>query len=130
GWVTVECGQLVLHGHADHVGQLILDLGEAHTKVTGYGLPFMAVGADLAEYVGHQFRAVEFVWSDGKFSYSPWRTIVAVDGSPFGNSVSVTYEVRGSDGVVSTQSWEIGEDDAVQVRRRLPLAEVGEAKAV
>lgn len=122
GNYSARCGDVVIHGTAELLQQFAADLAAALADAVGFTPPRAAVGSELVDYVGHQFRVLDYSLSDGKDVWSEWRTIDAVDGSPFGNSVAVKWHVRTADVdcvTVVPGSSEVAEGDAVQVRVRL-----------
>lgn len=125
GYLVIEDGDgaqlriAVLGGRHEHVHeQLSLALGAIEDRFA-FTTPTTIVGSELDDsWVGHQFRLCLPPLSDGTVPYTAWADIERLSPSPFGWTVGV----HSADGTFA----EVDLKDAVQVRRRLSLAEINE----
>lgn len=125
GYLVIEDGdgaQLrtpVLGGRHEHVHeQLRLAIGAIEDRF-GFTEPTTVIASELDDsWVGHQFRLCLPPLSDGTVPYTAWADIERIEPSPFGWCVTV----HATDGTFA----EVDLNDAVQVRRRLSLAEINE----
>lgn len=127
--MSARVGDVCIYGSPEDLRQLATDLAAAIDAVVGFGPPTTVLASDLADHIGDEFRVSEYSLSDGKDVWSEWRTIDGLNGSPFGTRIGIRTWSHGPQGR-KADYFEFDNADAVQVRRRLPLAEVGEAKAV
>lgn len=115
---SVRCGDLTIHSTDELLQQLVLDLGDAIHAATGFTDPTTVIASELDDsWVGHQFRLCLPPLSDGTVPYTAWADIERLSPSPIGWCVEV---------YAADVAYEVDLNDAVQVRRRLSLAEINE----